>query len=164
MIVTHECAAHAAACLRSLGAQRADVALCAWVVDNASADGTPDVAAAHPWAAVERNDVNRGFAAACNQGLRRGAAPFVLFLNPDTVLPPGALRACLAELRRNPDVAALGPRLVDAHGRFDPRCRRGFPTVWGAACFLTGLDRVLPEAQLEAFREALSAAEHEAGE
>lgn len=151
VIVTHDCAEHVTRCLHSLEAQAADVALCAWVVDNASRDGTAAAVAAFPWVRLRRDHVNRGFAAACNTGARAGVAPLVLFLNPDTVLPAGSLAACVDALRATPGVVALGPRLVDAHGRFDARCRRGFPTVWGAICFLTGLDRVLADRRSRAY-------------
>jgi len=54
------------------------------VVDNASDDGTCDeVAAAAPEAMLIRNPVNRGFAAAVNQGVRATSSPLILLLNPD---------------------------------------------------------------------------------
>jgi GT2 family glycosyltransferase len=63
-------------------------------------------------------------------------------LNPDTVVPPGALRACLDELWRDPSVGLLTPRLIDREGRLDRRCHRGFPTLWSSFCYFTTLDRV----------------------
>jgi len=69
------------------------------VVDNASADGTAALAAAHP--AVDRviqTGDNLGFAAACNIGARAAVGDVLLFLNPDCVAEPG----CLDALRRPP--------------------------------------------------------------
>jgi len=39
-----------------------------------------------------------------------------LLLNSDTIVPPGAVDRLLERVRREPDVAVAGPRLVDAEG------------------------------------------------
>lgn len=72
----------------------------------------------------------------------------VLFLNPDTVLPPGALGALVAVLAARPRVGAVGPRLVRADGSLDRACRRGFPTPWNAFCHYVGLARRWPRVRL----------------
>jgi GT2 family glycosyltransferase len=41
----------------------------------------------------------------------------LLLLNSDTIVPPGAIDILLDVLAQNPDVAVVGPRLVDADGR-----------------------------------------------
>jgi N-acetylglucosaminyl-diphospho-decaprenol L-rhamnosyltransferase len=67
------------------------------VVDNASADGTPDaVRAAAPGARVLEQRRNIGFAAGCNTGAAATSAPLLLFLNPDARPAPG----CVDALRR----------------------------------------------------------------
>lgn len=67
------------------------------VVDNSSADGTPDtVRAAAPEARVLEQQRNIGFAAGCNTGAAATSAPLLLFLNPDARPAPG----CLDALRR----------------------------------------------------------------
>jgi GT2 family glycosyltransferase len=143
VIVSHRCAAALAACLDSLDAHRAHLRLRVRVIDTASGDGTAAVAAARPWVQATALPENVGFARASNLGLRGVTAPAVLVLNPDTIVPPGALRACLDALGRHPEVGVLGPRVVDADGAFDPRCRRGFPTVPAALANMSGLDRRL---------------------
>lgn len=87
------------------------------VVDNASTDGSPDTAEGYPGVRVIRRTTNGGFAAANNDGLRVATGEFVLLLNSDTVVPPRTVDRMLARLRRSPDVAVLGPRLVDAASR-----------------------------------------------
>ena len=84
-------------CLRSLEVAGAGIRLGPTVVvDNASSDGSaehlPDLADL----VLIRNSENVGFARACNQGARVGSAPYLLFLNPDTVLLPDTLRSVLA--------------------------------------------------------------------
>jgi N-acetylglucosaminyl-diphospho-decaprenol L-rhamnosyltransferase len=67
------------------------------VVDNSSADGTPDaVRAAAPGARLLEQERNTGFAAGCNTGAAATRAPLLLFLNPDARPAPG----CLDALRR----------------------------------------------------------------
>jgi GT2 family glycosyltransferase len=72
------------------------------IVDNASADGTPDVARRHPaMPTVIETGANLGFGGGCHAGACGTSAPLLLFINPDSRLEPG----CLTELR-------------DAAGRF----------------------------------------------
>ena len=143
VVVSYRCADHLGTCLDAL-AQHHDVAHEVIVVDNASGDGTAEVAGGRPGVTLVERDANGGFARAANEGMARATGRAVLVLNPDAVVPPGTLRACLDALWAEPDVAVLGPRVVDAQGSVDARCHRRFPTAWSALCFMTGLDRVLP--------------------
>ena len=88
------------------------------VVDNASSDHTP-AAIRERWPGVRLIETGRniGFAAANNLGIRSSSGEFVLLLNSDTLVGPGAIDTLVAQLQRSPDVAAAGPRMVDAHGR-----------------------------------------------
>jgi len=144
VIVSYRCEQLLIDCLSSLEAQRDDVAMEVLVVDNDSRDGT--VAAARerfPWVDVEALTENLGFARANNRAIARSRGRAVLVLNPDTVLPPGSLRACLDRLWAEPGIGVLSPRLVDPAGHLDRRCKRGFPTLWSSFCYFTGLDRRL---------------------
>jgi GT2 family glycosyltransferase len=87
------------------------------VVDNGSADGSAD--AARRWAAVQivEAGANRGFAVANNLGIRASRGAHLLLLNSDTIVPAGALDRLLDALRRHPDAAVAGPRLIDGDGR-----------------------------------------------
>src|SRR5436190_12826256 len=87
------------------------------VVDNASTDGSAD--AARTFAHVQVIDAGRntGFAGGNNLGIRASRGTNVLLLNNDTIVPPGAIDRLLAELDRHPDVAVVGPRIVDGNGR-----------------------------------------------
>ena len=143
VVVSYRCADHLGACLDSL-AQHHDVAHEVIVVDNASGDGTAEVARGRPGVALIERNANGGFARAANAGMSRATGRAVLVLNPDAVVPPGALRVCLDALWAEPGLGVLSPRVVDGHGTLDGRCHRRFPTAWSAACFMTGLDRLLP--------------------
>lgn len=83
------------------------------VVDNASSDRSAErVEARFPEVLLIRNAANRGFTRATNQAYERSRAPYVLLLNSDAEVEPGALRRCVEYLERRPRVAVLGCRLV----------------------------------------------------
>jgi len=88
------------------------------VVDNASTDGSPEaVSAGHPEVRLLALERNVGFGPANNAGIRATSAPLLLLLNSDTTVPAGAIDRLVADLRAHPEVAIVGPRLVDADGR-----------------------------------------------
>lgn len=92
------------------------------VVDNES-DGSlaRAVAACGELAHVRLVELpeNLGFAGGFNAALRQSDAlehEFVLALNNDAVVTPGAVDALVASAVADPDVALLGPRVVDLDG------------------------------------------------
>jgi len=116
------------------------------VVDNASADGSADgLDAGGAPLTVLRNPVNRGFAAACNQGAAGSRADGLLFLNPDTRLSARSLAPALAFLAdpANARVGILGIRLVDEAGVTQRSCART-PTCARILAQAVGLERLWP--------------------
>jgi N-acetylglucosaminyl-diphospho-decaprenol L-rhamnosyltransferase len=88
------------------------------LVDNASADDTVTrVRASWPGVRLIASPSNLGFAAANNRGIRESSSELVLLLNPDTSVPRGAIDRLVAHLDARPDVAIVGPRIVDSEGR-----------------------------------------------
>jgi N-acetylglucosaminyl-diphospho-decaprenol L-rhamnosyltransferase len=95
------------------------------VVDNASPDsGVTTVSDLD--ADIVRLRHNRGFAGGCNAGWPRGTAPYVMFLNPDAIILPADILQLVDRLEADSQLAIVGPRIVDEHGRIDPSQRR-FP-------------------------------------
>ncbi len=85
-----------------------------WVVDNASTDGSAQAALEkYPQTKLIQNRQNPGFAAANNQAIRQAQGEYLLLLNPDAILYPGAARTMLDFLIHNPPVGAVGPRLLN---------------------------------------------------
>jgi ATP-binding cassette, subfamily B, bacterial len=82
------------------------------LVDNGSGDETRThlevLAARNRHVRVIRNDDNRGFAAACNQGLAAAAGEILVLLNNDTVVPPGWLSGLVTHLG-DAAVGVVGP-------------------------------------------------------
>jgi GT2 family glycosyltransferase len=72
------------------------------VVDNDSTDGSADlVAERYPMVRLIRG-ANTGYAGGNNRGAAIATGEFLVFLNPDTALQPGALAALLAPLSAQP--------------------------------------------------------------
>jgi GT2 family glycosyltransferase len=102
-------------CLASLRAQ--EPALEIVVVDNASTDGSGTmVGAEFPEARWVGLPENGGFGKANNSGVRAAKGDALLFLNTDTVMPPGGGAALSARLSSRPAAVAVGPALVRPSG------------------------------------------------
>jgi GT2 family glycosyltransferase len=115
--------------LASIERARGNLRVQTIVVDNASADGSADlVAAEFPWAILQRNTQNVGFARGNNQAARAATAPLLLLLNNDTVVRAGALQRLAEFMNGHPDVVAVGPKLIGADGK-PQRSGRNLPTV-----------------------------------
>ena len=147
IIVAHDSAHALPDCLAALRAE----GVSALVVDNASRDGSADLAQ-RLGARVIRNARNEGYGRANNRGARAAeGASHLLILNPDLVLRPGAVAALRAALRAYPDAGLYAPRIVEPDGRFfyqaqsflspylaNPGARRDLPEGDACAPFLSG--------------------------
>ena len=112
------------------------------VVDNASGDGS----AAHigeairskgwgDWVEVIELPRNGGFAYGNNRAIERAAEldpafDAIVFLNPDTIVRPGALAALLDQLRSNPAAGIVGASIEDEQGVLQ-RSAHVFPSPLG---------------------------------
>jgi GT2 family glycosyltransferase len=119
------------------------------VVDNHSCDGSPEqLKPLFPAVTFLANEENIGFGRANNQALRRAKGDYILFLNPDTLVPENFAHHCLSFLEKTPGIGGLGVRMVDGSGRFLKESRRGFPSPWVAFCRLAGLSALFPKSRL----------------
>ncbi len=78
------------------------------VVDNASHDGSADVAASFPGVIVQRNARNEGFATGNNQALALATGDYIALLNNDAVPHRDWLRRLIERLESDDDVAGVG--------------------------------------------------------
>ncbi|MEB3299792.1 MAG: glycosyltransferase family 2 protein [Candidatus Sericytochromatia bacterium] len=108
-----------APCLASLPASAEVV-----VVDNAGEAGFAErLERLRPGTRLLVPGRNLGFGRACNLGVADLATEFVLLLNPDARLEPGALALLVEVLRDDPSLAAVGPAVAAAEG--------GWERTWG---------------------------------
>lgn len=90
------------------------------VVDNASSDNSPEmVRREFPEVLLQANQTNDGFGAAANQAIAACHAPYVLLLNADTRVYPGALEALETYLDDHARAGLVGPKLVNKQGGFE---------------------------------------------
>lgn len=133
------------AALRSIAEDLAGHPWEGWVVDNASADGSAGIAQEFaPQVQLIRNRTNAGFGKAANQGLARSRAPFVLIMNPDCRLEPGAIAGLRAELERHHHCAIAGPRILDPDGSVQGSARGDPDMLTGLFGRSAWLRQVLP--------------------
>lgn len=99
------------------------------VIDNGSTDGSADLDFAPLDVQIVKTGQNLGFGAACNLGVSRTTAPYILFLNPDAGLLPGTLDQAVAYMERDDaaQVGACGVQLIGSNGDVQRHCAR-FPT------------------------------------
>lgn len=128
IVVSHESASTIDECLMRLRVAH-DVAEIR-VVDNASQDGTLEIAQRHaladPRVRFVANPDNPGFAVGCNQGAADTQSPWLAFVNPDLLVETDTL----ARLRTHAEAggeALLGADLVNEAGVRDGAARRRDP-------------------------------------
>lgn len=118
-------------CLRSIQESRSTVRTQVIVVDNASTDGSPEQAQRDfPNLRLIHSGGNIGFGRANNLARPHANSEFVLFLNPDSLLHPGALDAMVAAIAKSPDVGAAGCKMRYADGRVWEQLVQRFPSPW----------------------------------
>jgi GT2 family glycosyltransferase len=116
-------------CLESLAAN-AGVPYEAIVVDDGSDDGTPEaVRSAFPDTRVLAKATNEGLVAGRNDALDLVRGRFVLMLDSDTKVAPGALERMVEVLQQRPEVGLIGPKLVYPDGELQLSCRRWPPLL-----------------------------------
>ena len=136
-------------CLCSLLRATEGIAAEIFVVDNGSADGSiaylePRFPAVH----FISSDRNLGFAKANNLAIGRASGEYILFLNPDTILPETTLVRCLQFFESGNRVGAVGVRMLDGGGKFLAESKRSFPAPAVAFFKMTGLAACFPRSRV----------------
>ena len=123
VIVSWNTAALLEQCLASVYASPPPVAFEVIVVDNVSTDGSVElVRRQFPQVRLLVNEHNVGFARANNQAIEASAGQYVLLLNPDTEVKPGALELLWRFMESRPEVGAAGAMLLNPDQTLQPSC------------------------------------------
>ena len=119
------------------------------VVDNASVDGSSEmIRCRFPEIRFIQNNVNRGFATACNQGLEISKGDLLLILNPDTMVQEDTIQKMIEFFKSHPESGAAGCKILNADGTLQLACRRSFPTPSIALPKLLGLSKIFPKSPI----------------
>jgi GT2 family glycosyltransferase len=110
-------------CLRSIYENPLSGQSEVWVVDNASNDDTIQMIRNHfPQVHIIQNQQNMGFAHGNNQAIRKSSGKYVMLLNPDTEIKPGALDRLVGFLEKNPQAGGAGAKLISPNGGLQHSC------------------------------------------
>ena len=119
------------------------------VIDNNSADNSIEyLQPLFPGIRFVANKENTGFAKACNQGIKLSAGKYILFLNPDTIVPEDCFTKCIAFFDAHPDAGALGIKMLDGSGTFLKESKRSFPSPSTSLFKLFGLAGIFPKSKI----------------
>ena len=140
-------------CLNSIYKYTRGISFEIFVIDNASADNTVEmVKKKFPCIHLIANDVNRGFARANNQGIKKAKGDYILLLNPDTELKEDSLIKMTKFMKQTPGAGITGCHLLNPDTSHQDSVRR-FPKFLDQALILLKLHHLFP--QFPAFRRYL---------
>lgn len=131
IIVSWNVATFLEACLRSIEQNASEVnGEEVIVVDNASTDNSVEmVQRLFPAVQLVCNQANNGFAFANNQAFQQARGRYLMLLNPDTVVRPGAFRNLINYLEQNTHVGLAGAQLILENGEIQLYSARRLPTL-----------------------------------
>ncbi len=149
ILVNYNAGAELRRALQSIAAELVGHPWEAVVVDNASTDGSGEIAIEFaPHVTLIRNAKNVGFARGVNQGLKASSAPLVLVMNPDCRLGGGALATLRSEIEDHELCAIVGPRILDPDGSVQGSARGDPNMLTGLFGRTAMLQRLMPGVDL----------------
>jgi GT2 family glycosyltransferase len=142
LIVSWNTRDYLASCLDSIRQSDPRVVEEIIVVDNDSADGSPEmVEQRYPEVTLIRSGANLGFAKGNNLAMARARGSQFALVNSDALVHPGCLEALSQYLTDHPDVGLVGPRVNGGDGLLQRSCRH-LPGLWNTFCRALALDRL----------------------
>lgn len=137
------------ACLHSVEKACKNINAEIFVVDNASTDDSASVLPTlFPNIHFIWNEVNLGFSKANNLAIKKANGQFILFLNPDTIVPEDCFEKCLSFFSTHHDAGALGVHMIDGNGIFHKESKRSFPAPKVSFFKMAGLANLFPNSKL----------------
>jgi GT2 family glycosyltransferase len=119
------------------------------IIDNNSEDNTFEIINRISFSNLKtlKNQSNKAYTKAVNQGLSLSNGIYILLLNPDTVIHEGCLERLYSFLKENPDYGAAAPRMLNEDGTAQHSVRN-FPTYWRMFCEFSLLAYFFPKTKL----------------
>lgn len=135
------------------------------VVDNNSMDDScAMIMAKYPQVTLIENKENTGFGHANNQGVAIAKGEYILFVNPDTVMPEDFLQKMVGYLDQHPEAGSAGPKLIDGRGVYAPDGKKSFPSLSVAIFKTTGVNKIFSKSPYFNKYYAVHVAEDEVAE
>jgi len=132
------------ACLGSIFSKEWNLDIEVIVVDNASEDGSSQMAATKfPEVMLIQNKKNEGYARGNNIGIRSCKGDHILLLNSDTEVRDGSFDKMVLFLEDNPEYGACGGQLINPDGSLQTACMR-FPTLSVTMFYDTFIEKLFP--------------------
>ncbi len=131
VIVNYKSTDYLLKCLKSIYNSIRNIPVRVFVYDNDSKNGVDRITIAFPNVNLTKNDSNIGFSRGVNKCIKQGTAPYVLILNPDTVIKDGFFESTLQYIENNPDIGIVGPKILNTDGSLQGSAR-AFPKPWMA--------------------------------
>lgn len=100
-----------------------------------------------PQVQLVQNQNNDGYTRPMNQALQRGQGRYLVQLNPDTLVLPGALDELIAFLESNHQAGIVGPKVLNRDQTLQKPCRRGEPRPWAVFSYFVGLSALFPKSR-----------------
>lgn len=114
------------------------------VIDNGSSDGTATMIRTYfPSVHLVQNDANRGFAYACNQGLKMAKGEVLVLFNPDMVMGKDVIDHTYDRLMAHRDIGVMGIKLTRPDGTIVASVRRD-PAFKNQLAILLKLPHLFP--------------------
>jgi N-acetylglucosaminyl-diphospho-decaprenol L-rhamnosyltransferase len=149
IIVNWNSADYLRQCLRSIRETVKNLNYEVIVIDNASYDSANEIITREfPSERFIQSKVNLGFARANNQAYKASSGKSVLFLNPDTEVLGDAIEVLHDQLKRLPQVGAVGPTLLNSDMSVQTSCIQPFPAVLNQALDMEVLRKRFPKLKL----------------
>lgn len=117
------------------------------VIDNRSNDASAAIVSQYPSVHLHINQIRQGFSANNNRGMAMARGRYLLLLNPDTEVLPGALHGLIEFMEQHPQVGLCGAQLLFPDGSVQPSPRR-FPSIGSVIARRTPLRIFLRESAL----------------
>ena len=131
VIVNYKSTDYLLKCLKSVYDSIRDIPVRVFVYDNDSRNGVDLVSIALKNINLTKNDSNIGFSWGVNKCIKQGTAPYVMLLNPDTIIKDGFFGSILQYIENNPDIGIVGPKVLNIDGSLQGSAR-AFPKPWMA--------------------------------
>jgi N-acetylglucosaminyl-diphospho-decaprenol L-rhamnosyltransferase len=133
------------ACLESIAQERQRDSYEVLVVDNDSGDGCGTMLEEQfPHVRYIESETNLGFARANNLAAAESRGRYILFLNPDTEVFPGAIGTLAAALDAHPEAGMVGARLLNTDRTLQTTCVTAVPNILNQTLNLGWLRATFP--------------------